>query len=142
VSEVVVFLRAHPPFDALAPEELERVAAATEVEFFPAGATIFAQGVRPIEDVRVVRAGAVELVLAGRVLDLLGVGELFGYSSMLSGLPPGFAARGVRRARDTPRFVASGDRENAHHRASPPCRDPLVSWTEAVTHGPARESSR
>jgi CBS domain-containing protein len=40
-----------------------------------------------------VRSGAVELVLDGRVLDLLGVGELFGHASMLSGLPTGFTAR-------------------------------------------------
>jgi CBS domain-containing protein len=40
-----------------------------------------------------VRSGAVELVLDGRVLDLQGVGELFGQASMLSGLPTGFTAR-------------------------------------------------
>ena len=39
------------------------------------------------------RSGAVELVLDGRTLDLLGVGELFGQASMLSGLPTGFTAR-------------------------------------------------
>ena len=48
---------------------------------------------QPVEHLRVVRTGAVEIVLAGRVLDLLGPGELFGHASMLSGLPPGFAAR-------------------------------------------------
>ena len=40
-----------------------------------------------------VRSGSVELVLDGRTLDLLGVGELFGHTSMLSGLPTGFTAR-------------------------------------------------
>ncbi len=39
------------------------------------------------------RSGAVELLLDGRVLDLQGVGELFGQASMLSGLPTGFTAR-------------------------------------------------
>ena len=39
-----------------------------------------------------VRSGAVEIVHDGRVLDLLGPGELFGHASMLSGLPTGFAA--------------------------------------------------
>ncbi len=90
---VVEFLREHPPFDSLTDSELERVAASAEVEFFLAGTTIFSQGVVPVEDLRVIRAGAVEIVLAGRVLDLLGTGELFGHASMLSGLPPGFAAR-------------------------------------------------
>jgi CBS domain-containing protein len=93
IGEVVAFLRAHPPFDEMRQEDLEQVAAASEIEFFPQGAVIFSQGDEPVEHVRVVRAGAVEVVLAGRVLDLLGVGEMFGHASMLSGLPTGFAAR-------------------------------------------------
>jgi CBS domain-containing protein len=93
LSDVADFLRVHPPFDALELAEVERAAAHVEVEFFLAGATIFAQGAQPIEHLRVVRTGAVEIVLADRVLDLLAPGELFGHASMLSGLPPGFAAR-------------------------------------------------
>ena len=92
-SDVVGFLRAHRPFDALEVSEVERVAASAEVEFFRAGSTVFSQGTQPIEYLRVVRTGAVEVVLDGRVLDLLGEGELFGHASMLSGLPPGFAVR-------------------------------------------------
>jgi CBS domain-containing protein len=41
----------------------------------------------------VAHRGAVEVVHDGRVLDLLGPGELFGHGSMLSGLPTGFTAR-------------------------------------------------
>ena len=69
------------------------MAAAAEVEFHRAGATIFSQGAEPVEHLRVVRTGAVEIVFDGRVLDLLGEGELFGHASMLSGLPTGFEAR-------------------------------------------------
>lgn len=72
---------------------MERVAAAAELEHHPAGTTIFSQGAEPVSHLRVVRSGAVELVLDGRTLDLLGVGELFGQTSMLSGLPTGFTAR-------------------------------------------------
>jgi CBS domain-containing protein len=90
---VVDFLRAHPPFDALAVQEVQRVAVSSEVEFFLAGATVFSQDARPVEHLRVVRSGAVAIVLEDRVLDLLGPGELFGHASMLSGLPPGFTAR-------------------------------------------------
>jgi CBS domain-containing protein len=86
-------LRVHPAFDALGAEEVERVAAAAELEHHPAGTTIFSQGAEPVGHLRVVRSGAVELVLDGRTLDLLGVGELFGHASMLSGLPTGFTAR-------------------------------------------------
>jgi len=91
--EVTRFLQEHPPFDALDDGELDRVAAAAEVEFHRAGATIFSQGAEPVEHLRVVRAGSVEIVFDGRVLDLLGEGELFGHASMLSGLPTGFEAR-------------------------------------------------
>jgi CBS domain-containing protein len=93
LSDVVEFLHAHPPLDALEVSDVARIAASAEVEFFLAGATIFSQGARPIEHLRVVRTGAVEIVLEDRVLDLLGPGELFGHASMLSGLPPGFATR-------------------------------------------------
>ena len=91
--EVTRFLRAHPPFDALDQDTVERVAGAAEVEFHRAGTTIFSQGAGPVEHLRVVRSGAVEIVHGGRVLDLLGEGELFGQASMLSGLPTGFEAR-------------------------------------------------
>ncbi len=91
--EVTRFLQEHPPFDALDPADVDRVAAAAAVEFHRAGATIFSQGAEPVEHLRVVRAGAVEIVFDGRVLDLLGEGELFGHASMLSGLPTGFEAR-------------------------------------------------
>jgi CBS domain-containing protein len=91
--EVTRFLHEHPPFDALDDAEVDRVAAAAEIELHRAGETIFSQGAEPVEHLRVVRSGAVEIVFDGRVLDLLGEGELFGHASMLSGLPTGFEAR-------------------------------------------------
>jgi len=91
--EVIRFLQEHPPFDALGADEVERVAAAAEPEFHRAGSTIFSQGAEPAEHLRIVRGGAVEIVFDGRVLDLLGEGEMFGQASMLSGLPTGFEAR-------------------------------------------------
>jgi CBS domain-containing protein len=91
--EVTRFLREYPPFDALAPPTVERVAGAAEVEFHRAGDTIIAQGSDPLEHLWVVRSGEVEIIHNGRVLDLLGEGELFGHASMLSGMPTGFEAR-------------------------------------------------
>jgi CBS domain-containing protein len=91
--EVTRFLREYPPFDALEVDKVDRVAAAAEVEFHRAGTTIFSQGAGPVEYLRVVRSGAVEIVDHGRVLDLLGPGEMFGQASMLSGFPTGFEAR-------------------------------------------------
>ena len=63
---------------------------AAELEPLPAGTTIFAEGGEPVEHLRVIRSGAVEIVSDGACCDLLGEGELFGHASMLSGLPAGF----------------------------------------------------
>jgi CBS domain-containing protein len=65
----------------------------TETEVTSRGKAIFAQGAGPVESVWVVRSGSVEVIHDGRVLDLLGPGELFGHASMISGLPTGFEAR-------------------------------------------------
>jgi CBS domain-containing protein len=91
--ETARFLRVHPPFASLPEDVVARVAEAARLERVAAGTTIFAQGDGPLEHLWVIREGAVEIVSDGRVLDLLGEGELFGHASMLSGLPPGFEAR-------------------------------------------------
>src|SRR3954469_23614044 len=93
MDEVAAFLRAHPPFDALPEAEVARLAAAARTAVYADGETIFAQGSGPQTSAWLVRDGGVELVDHGRVLDLLGPGELFGYASMLAELPTGFAAR-------------------------------------------------
>ncbi|MFZ0171125.1 MAG: putative nucleotidyltransferase substrate binding domain-containing protein [Acidimicrobiales bacterium] len=90
--EVFDFLRLSPPFGDLDPSDVERLAAATQVEFHLAGSLIFSQA-QANEHLRVIRSGAVEIIHDGRVLDLIGEGEMFGHASMLSGFPTGFAAR-------------------------------------------------
>ena len=93
MEDIAGFLGSHPPFDAVDADELARIAAVTETEVTPRGEAIFAQGAGPVESVWVVRSGSVEVIHDGRVLDLLGPGELFGHASMISGLPTGFEAR-------------------------------------------------
>jgi CBS domain-containing protein len=93
VEDIAGFLGSHPPFDAVDAGELARIGALTETEVTPRGAAIFAQGAGPVESVWMVRSGSVEVIHDGRVLDLLGPGELFGHASMISGLPTGFEAR-------------------------------------------------
>jgi CBS domain-containing protein len=93
MEDIAGFLGSHPPFDAIGADDLARVAAVTELETFSAGERIFSQGTGPVEYLRVVRTGSVEIRNDGQVLDLLGPGELFGHASMLSGLPTGFEAR-------------------------------------------------
>ena len=93
MEDLAAFLGSHPPFDAVGSDDVACIAAVTEIEFHAAGETIFSQGAGPVEYLWVVRTGSVEIVHNGRVLDLLGPGELFGHASMLSGLPTGFEAR-------------------------------------------------
>ncbi len=93
MPDVAGFLGSHPPFDAAGPDELARIAAVTETETTPRGKTIFLQGAGPVESVWMVRTGSIEIIHDGRILDLLGPGELFGHASMISGLPTGFEAR-------------------------------------------------
>jgi CBS domain-containing protein len=93
LPEITDFLRQYPPFGELDDALLDELSHSVEIEFHTAGQIIFSKGVQPLEHLRVVRAGAVEVVSDGQVLDLIGPGEMFGHASMLSGLPPGFEAR-------------------------------------------------
>jgi CBS domain-containing protein len=93
VHDIVEFLKDYDPFSGLDAPTLERLADGVEVEFFVAGTTIFEQGDPSPDEVRVVRRGAIELVDHGRVLDLLGEGELLGHPSIVSGTRTGFEAR-------------------------------------------------
>ena len=93
MHDIAEFLAGYDPFTGLDQAELERLAKRTEIEFFPAGTTILAQGERPHGRIRVVRRGAVELVDRGRVVDLLGEGEMFGHPSALSGQPTRYEVR-------------------------------------------------
>jgi CBS domain-containing protein len=89
------FLRAHPPFDSLAAEAVERVAACAELEAHSAGDVVFAEGAEPVHHLRVIRSGTIELATRGKVLDVLVEGDVFGHGSLLSGLPAAFSARAV-----------------------------------------------
>jgi CBS domain-containing protein len=89
------FLRVHPPFDSLAADAVQRVAACAQLESYGSGEGVFHEGAEPVRRMRVVRSGVVELTTHGRVLDVLVEGDVFGHGSLLSGLPPAFSARAV-----------------------------------------------
>ncbi|MCX6466950.1 MAG: DUF294 nucleotidyltransferase-like domain-containing protein [Pseudonocardiales bacterium] len=158
-GDAAEFLGAHPPFDALDPDELAALAAVAEPEEHRSGTTILAEGLGPPAHVRMVRAGAVELVHGGRVLDLLGPGELFGHAAMLAGLPLGFSAvargattclrlpadavrdllgrpaglRYVARSLLAPTLLGEGGPEPARRPAGELLRAPLCTATPATT---------
>jgi CBS domain-containing protein len=96
--DVGAFLGKHPPFDSLAPPQLERIGRSVRIEFFPEGAVIFQAAGEPAHFLYVIRRGAVELVEEDHVLDVLGEGEAFGHLSLLSGLSP---VSTIRAAEDT-----------------------------------------
>ncbi|MGZ4186711.1 MAG: hypothetical protein ACXVFA_15165, partial [Solirubrobacteraceae bacterium] len=62
LPDIVRFLLDHPPFDALGAERVRGVADAVEVEEHPAGTTIISQGADPVQHLRVVRSGTIEIV--------------------------------------------------------------------------------
>jgi CBS domain-containing protein len=93
VHDVAEFMKAHEPFRNLDDADLDRLAERTKVESFSAGTVIVKQGEHPLEDVRVVRKGVVELIERGRVLDLLEEGEMFGQAWSFAALPTPWEAR-------------------------------------------------
>jgi CBS domain-containing protein len=91
--DVAAFLKRYPPFDALPPEDLDRIARSIQIEYFPAGTVIIQEAGMPAKFLYVVRKGVAEVVDDGRVLDLLDEGEAFGHLSLLSGLGPSATVR-------------------------------------------------
>lgn len=81
----VAFVRATPPFDALPKAVFEDAARALEVVFFPAGTRLLTAGGAPSEHLYVIRKGAVRLEREGETLQLLEEGEIFGFTSLISG---------------------------------------------------------
>jgi CBS domain-containing protein len=93
MHDLAEFLHRHPPFDTLDEESLAGVATAAEIEFYAALAPILESAEATAEFAYVVRRGSVELSSGGRLLDLVGEGEMFGFASMLAESPLGFVAR-------------------------------------------------
>lgn len=93
MKEFVDFLGEQAPYDALDAADLQRLAAHVEVEYFPAGAPIVVADSEPLTHLWVVRAGAVEVLDRGRVVDQLGPGDTFGRVSLLSGMRPALSVR-------------------------------------------------
>ena len=141
------FLSEHEPFTQLDASRLTELAEAVQTESFAPDELIFDQGAEPVERVRIIVSGSVELSDRGRTLDLLGPGELFGHPSMLAGLPTSLAARaheqtvcyrlpfdiliGLLGGREGLRFVA---------RSLLARRSRTATWDGAASADPARRS--
>jgi len=85
VLDPVAFLRSTPPFDCLPSAAFEVAAGALEIVFHPKGARIVSRGAKPLEHLYVIRKGAVRLEREGTTLQLLEEGEIFGFTSLITG---------------------------------------------------------
>ncbi len=81
----VGFVRDTPPFDALPPAAFGDAAKALEIVFYPAGTLLLARDGTPFEHLYVIRKGAVRLERDGQTLQVLEEGEVFGFTSLISG---------------------------------------------------------
>jgi len=79
------FVRVTPPFDALPQVAFEDAARALEIVFFPAGTRLLSRGGKPSEHLYVIRKGAVRLERDAQTLQVLEEGEIFGFTSLISG---------------------------------------------------------
>jgi CBS domain-containing protein len=87
------FLARFEPFAGLAPEELERVLAATEERRYEAGDIALVEDAEPAAHLFVILEGAMELVHDAEVVEVIGPGDTFAEPSLLSGLAPVFTVR-------------------------------------------------
>jgi CBS domain-containing protein len=92
-EEIAAFLARHPPFAGLGDDELAEVAAAATVRSYAAGAAALVEDGAPAQALYVVRTGAMELVHADQVVDVLEPGASFGHPSLLTELAPAFTVR-------------------------------------------------
>lgn len=81
----VGFVRGTPPFDALPAAAFENAAKALEIVFLPAGTRVLARGGPASEHLYVIRKGAVRIEREAHTLQVLEEGEVFGFTSLLSG---------------------------------------------------------
>jgi CBS domain-containing protein len=84
-GEVAGFLRGTPPFGGLPAPLLAQAARAAEPFSAAAGARLASAGGEPFRHLHVIRRGAVRIERDGRSLQVLGAGECFGYTSLLTG---------------------------------------------------------
>jgi CBS domain-containing protein len=93
VEEIAGFLARFPPFDRLAADDLQRIAATATIRSYPAGTDILVEDGPPAEELFVIRSGSVELRHQDEVVDILEPGESFGHPSLLTGLAAAFTVR-------------------------------------------------
>ena len=87
------FLALYPPFDALDPETLRRVAAGASEQSFRGGEAVLVEDGVPASALWVLLTGSMDLLHEGEVIQVLEPGECFGHPSLLTGMAPAFSVR-------------------------------------------------
>ena len=82
--DVQGFLRKHAPFDGLDEAALRAAAEAAQELRVAAGSVIIRQGGEPSPSLFVIVEGSVDVVADGRVLDVMGEGDVFGHMSLVT----------------------------------------------------------
>ena len=84
-AEALRFVRSTQPFGALPQDAFDAVAPALEEVSFPAGARIIERGGAPSQHLYLIRRGAVRVERGGQTLQVLEEGEIFGFTSLITG---------------------------------------------------------
>lgn len=94
MKEIADFLAAHPPFDRLPREEVDRLAATVDVRYHVSGDHVAVPG-QPTDGCAVlVRVGRLEVLgPAGTIIDEAGPGDVLGEDEVRAGLPFAYLAR-------------------------------------------------
>ena len=93
MDDLDTFLAGHPPFDALAPEQLHELTAQATIQAYEPGAVLLVEDGPPTPGMWVVLTGSMDVVHSGEVIQVLEPGECFGHPSLLTGMAPAFSVR-------------------------------------------------
>jgi CBS domain-containing protein len=93
MDDLDTFLAGHPPFDALAPEQLHELTAHAALHEEEPGTVLLVEDGPPATGLWVVVTGSMDVVHSGEVIQVLEPGECFGHPSLLTGMAPAFTVR-------------------------------------------------
>lgn len=86
--EPAEFLRRHPPFDQLRPEEFRAAVDGLEVAYVARGESVMRRGGPPATHLWIVRKGSVRLEREGQLVQVLEEGDAFGFPSLIGRASP------------------------------------------------------
>jgi CBS domain-containing protein len=93
MDDLDTFLVGHPPFDALAPEQLRELTAQATIQTYERGAVLLVEDGPPTPGMWAILTGSMDVVHSGEVIQVLEPGECFGHPSLLTGMAPAFTVR-------------------------------------------------